>query len=41
MRPSAAVTSVDPSDILASVYQSKAGDPLTPITVVPHLLNLV
>jgi hypothetical protein len=29
MRPSAAVTSVDPADILASVYQSHAGDPLT------------
>lgn len=29
MRPSAPVTSVDPADILASVYQSHAGDPLT------------
>jgi hypothetical protein len=29
MRASAAVTSVDPADILASVYQSHAGDPLT------------
>jgi hypothetical protein len=29
IQPSAAVTSVDPADNLASVYQSHAGDPLT------------
>jgi hypothetical protein len=29
MRPSAAVSSVDPADTLASIYQSRAGDPLT------------
>jgi hypothetical protein len=29
MKPSAAATSVDPADVLASVYQSQAGDPTT------------
>jgi hypothetical protein len=42
MKPSAAATSVDPADVLASVYQSQPGDPLTqaPVEVTADLSAL-